>query len=401
MDEVQLLLRLHQLLGLEEEGVLLLLQAALLLQLAHLLLGDLADEDVAHGPAAHRVPEAEELRRVPLVSRGLVGFHPVLHGLGLAAGEQGGEQGGAGHAVPVLLPVLGVDGGEDVLPHDGGVALLPHHLAEEVLVDRLPPQQAQAVLLQGDLQAGDGVVGHPVQELGGLLPAGGRSFTCWVTSRMAPMAVVSSLSGRGVDADLDPGLLRVQGAQLHLAALPQLGLFQGGLEGGLPLGGAVEIGQQPPGGVQGGLFLAPGAGGDHPDHPAGEQLEQPHVPLGDGGPDQGVAAGLLLAELVPVQAVADLPVQQHRHGGQGIDDDQQVVLHLELEDHRHGHEGHRQIISTWSRLRERLRKFWPVGFTGGHLLSIRSSPAGCAGERNRGLSGPRPASSAPGPGPLR
>ena len=122
-------------------------------------------------------------------------------------------------------------------PHDGGVALLPHHLAEEVLVDRLPPQQAQAVLLQGDLQAGDGVVGHPVQELGGLLPAVALLHLLGDVPDGADGGGLLVV-GEGVDADLDPGLLRVQGAQLHLAALPQLGLFQGGLEGGLPLGGS-------------------------------------------------------------------------------------------------------------------------------------------------------------------
>ena len=338
VDEVQLLLRLHQLLGLEEEGVLLLLQPALLLQLAHLLLGDLADEDVAHGLVAHRVPEAEELRRVPLIAQGLVALHPVLLHRGLAAGQEVRQQGGAAHEEAVLLPVLGVDGGQDDLLEDGAVGLDLHHRGKEGLVGRLPPQQAEGVVLQGDLQAGDGVVGHPVQEFGGLLPA--------VALLHLLGHVPDGADGgghlvvrQGVDAQLDPGLLGVHGAQLHLAALAQDGLLQGGLEGRLPLGGAVEVGQQPPGGVQGGFLLAPGGGGDHPDHPAGQQLEQPHVPLGDGGADQGVSPGLLLGHFVPVHAVADLPIQQHRHGGQGIDEDEEVVLHLELKDHRRGHEG--------------------------------------------------------------
>ena len=102
--------------------------------------------------------------------------------------------------------------------------------------------------------------------------------------------------GQGLDQHLHPGLLLVHGLELHLAVLAQRGLLQGGQEGGLPLGGAVQIGQQAAGGPQGGFHLVPlaMAGGEQTDHPVGQQLKQPHIPLGNGGVDEVVAPGHLL-----------------------------------------------------------------------------------------------------------
>ena len=119
VDEVQLVLGLHQLLGLEEEDVLLFLQPPLLLQLLLLGLGDLADEQVAFDPVGTAVPEQVELGGVPFISRGLVRPHPVFQGKLGGAGEEGPQQGAALHHPQVLLPVLGVDGGSHSLVDKG------------------------------------------------------------------------------------------------------------------------------------------------------------------------------------------------------------------------------------------------------------------------------------------
>ena len=89
MDKVQLFLRLHQLFGLEKEDLLLLFQPPLLFQLAHLGLGDLADEHVALGLVGPRVPEVGKLGGVPGVARGLVGLHPVFQQGRLVARQKG------------------------------------------------------------------------------------------------------------------------------------------------------------------------------------------------------------------------------------------------------------------------------------------------------------------------
>ena len=145
--------------------------------------------------------------------------------------------------------------------------------------------------------------------------------------------------GQGLHPQLNPGFLLVHGLELHFAVLAQGGLLQGGQEGGLPLGGAVEVGQQAARGFQGG-FQLPAlalARGENPDHPVGEQLKQPHIPPGKGGVHQEVAPGHLLVQLVPVAAVADELIQQHRHRGQGVDEDQQVVFNFQLQHHRQAH----------------------------------------------------------------
>ena len=338
VDKVQLLLGFHQLFGLEEEDVLLLLQLPFLLQLPHLGLGDLSDKDIALGLAGAGVPEVVELGGVPLIARGPVHLYPVLlKGRGTAR-QEGGQQGRAFHGLAVLLPVPGMDGGADVVSDKHAVRSVRPGPLKQVLVGLGSPEQPPGVLLQGDFQPGHGAVHHPGEELGGLLPAVALLDLLGHVPNGADGGGLL-IVGQGLHPQLNPGFLLVHGLELHFAVLAQGGLLQGGQEGGLPLGGAVEVGQQAARGFQGG-FQLPAlalARGENPDHPVGEQLKQPHIPPGKGGVHQEVAPGHLLVQLVPVAAVADELIQQHRHCGQGVDEDQQVVFNFQLQHHRQAH----------------------------------------------------------------
>ena len=231
-----------------------------------------------------------------------------------------------------------MDGGGHAAADEVAVRGLFPGLGPQGLVVLRAPQQGPGVLLQGDLQPGHGVFHHAVEDLGGVLPPVALHHLLGHVPDGAD-GHGALVVGQRLYPQLDPGLGLVHGLELHFPVLALGGLLQGGLKGRLPLGGAVEVGQQPPGADHRGLQLPPLslAGREDPQHPVGQQLKQPHIAAGQGGVDQRVAAGHLLVHLVLVAAVADELVQQHGHGGQGVDEHQQVVADLQLEHHRQGH----------------------------------------------------------------